>query len=96
VLLLSDQHCATLVQMSLWRQVKVKLDQHKSVDGGFRYEEAIPPDTLMYFPWGITSQANGTAEQSKTDFQDLLSGNEVLQIGGQESLGRGFVQSWLN
>lgn len=50
----------------------------------------------MYFPWGITSQANGTAEQSKTDFQDLLSGNEVLQIGGQESLGRGFVQSWLN
>jgi CRISPR-associated protein Cmr4 len=94
VLLLSDQHCATLVQMSLWRQVKVKLDQHKSVDGGFRYEEAIPPDTLMYFPWGITSQANGTAEQSKTDFQDLLSGNEVLQIGGQESLGRGFVQNY--
>ncbi|MBE9142330.1 type III-B CRISPR module RAMP protein Cmr4 [Planktothrix mougeotii] len=96
VLLLPDQHCATLIQMSLWRQVKVKLDQNKSVDGGFRYEEAIPPDSVMYFPWGITSQTNGTAEKSKTDFQDLLSVNEVLQIGGQESLGRGFVQSWLN
>jgi CRISPR-associated protein Cmr4 len=96
VLILPDQHCATLIQMSLWRQVKIKLDEHKSVDGGFRYEEAIPPDTLMYFPWGITSQANGSAAQSTTDFQSLLSNNQVLQIGGQESLGRGFVQQWFN
>jgi CRISPR-associated protein Cmr4 len=58
-IVLPDQHCATLIQMSLWRQVKIKLDQHKTVDGGFRYEEAIPPDTLMYFPWGVTAQANG-------------------------------------
>lgn len=94
VLVLPDRHCATLIQMSLWRQVKVKLDEHKSVDGGFRYEEAIPPDTLMYFPWGITSQANGTAAQSRTDFQTLLNQNSILQIGGQESLGRGFVQQW--
>ncbi|MFM6075528.1 MAG: type III-B CRISPR module RAMP protein Cmr4, partial [Dolichospermum sp.] len=58
LLVLPDKHCATLIQMSLWRQVKIKLDEHKSVNGGFRYEEAIPPDTLMYLPWGITSQAN--------------------------------------
>jgi len=95
VLVLPDQHCATLMQMSLWRQVKVKLDEHKSVEGGFRYEEAIPPDTLMYFPWGITSQANGTAQTSQTEFEGLLSNNQILQIGGQESLGRGFVQQWL-
>lgn len=80
--------------MSLWRQVKVKLDEHKSVEGGFRYEEAIPPDTLMYFPWGTTSQANGTAKQSHADFEHLLHSNSILQIGGQESLGRGFVQQW--
>lgn len=95
VIVLPDQHCATLIQMSLWRQVKIKLDEHKSVDGGFRYEEAIPPDTLMYFSWGITSQANGTGNQSKQDFQDLLINNQIIQIGGQESLGRGFVQHWL-
>lgn len=92
VLVLPDQHCATLIQMSLWRQVKIKLDEHKSVEGGFRYEEAIPPDTLMYFSWGTTSQANGTAKQSYTDFQKLLVENKILQVGGQESLGRGFVQ----
>jgi len=95
VMVLPDQHCATLIQMSLWRQVKVKLDESKSVDGGFRYEEAIPPDTLMYFSWGITTEANGKADQSYTDFQDLLTNHSILQIGGQESLGRGFVQQWL-
>lgn len=95
VIVLPNQHFATLTQMSLWRQVKVKLDERKSVEDGFRYEEAIPPDTLMYFPWGITSQANGTAEQSHANFQNLLESHSILQIGGQESLGRGFVQHWM-
>jgi len=108
VLVLPEQHCNTLIQMSLWRQVKVKLDSHKSVEGGFRYEEAIPPDTLMYLPWGVTAQTNGkgkSAEQSSKEaeqsYQQLFTNmlrekdNEVLQIGGQESLGRGFVQPWL-
>lgn len=81
--------------MSLWRQVKVKLNAHKAVDGGFRYEEAIPPDTLMYFPWGITTQANGSTVTSLADFKTLLANNALMQIGGQESLGRGFVQQWL-
>jgi CRISPR-associated protein Cmr4 len=92
VLVLPDQHCTTLIQMSLWRQVKVKLDQEKTVEGGFRYEEAIPPDTLMYFPWGTTAQANGSANLSQQEFDRLLANNNLLQIGGQESLGRGFVQ----
>lgn len=94
VLVLPDQHCATLIQMSLWRQVKVKLDEHKTVEGGFRYEEAIPPDTLMYFPWGTTSQVNGTASDSRARFQELLAEYSIMQVGGQESLGRGFVQQW--
>jgi CRISPR-associated protein Cmr4 len=92
VLVLPDQHCVTLIQMSLWRQVKIKLDEHKVVDGGFRYEEAIPPDTLMYFTWGLTNQANGTGQQSQKDFQTLIQNHDIIQIGGQESLGRGFVQ----
>jgi len=92
VLVIPDQHCATLIEMSLWRQVKIKLDQHKTVDGGFRYEEAIPPDTLVYFTWGTTFQANGKGNQSQQDFQELINNNPIVQIGGQESLGRGFVQ----
>jgi CRISPR-associated protein Cmr4 len=95
VLVLPDNHCSTLIQMSLWRQVKIKLDQNKTVDGGFRYEEAIPPDTLMYFPWGVNHAANGTAESSKEIFTDLITKKDIMQIGGQESLGRGFVQQWM-
>lgn len=95
LLVLPDQHCGTLIQMSLWRQVKIKLDEHKSVDGGFRYEEAIPPDTLMYLPWGMTSQANGRSQNSCSEFETLLAGNTIVQIGGQESLGRGFVHQWM-
>jgi CRISPR-associated protein Cmr4 len=94
LLVLPDQHCQTLIQMSLWRQVKIKLNENKEVDGGFRYEEAIPPDTLMYFTWGITSIANGKSDQSSQAFQALLEANSILQIGGQESLGRGFVQQF--
>jgi CRISPR-associated protein Cmr4 len=94
-LILPDQHCATLIQMSLWRQVKVKLDRHKTVDGGFRYEEAIPPDTLMYFPWGITAKAKDSTTDLKVAFRTVLEKQTILQIGGQESLGRGFVQHWL-
>ncbi|WP_448603426.1 type III-B CRISPR module RAMP protein Cmr4 [Thermoleptolyngbya sp.] len=102
VIVLPDQQCSTLIQMSLWRQVKVKLDEHKTVDGGFRYEEAIPPDTLMYFPWGVTSQVNGKAKGAnlnpESEFKQLLKqdNHALLQIGGQESLGRGFVQVWMN
>ncbi|MGB3694502.1 MAG: type III-B CRISPR module RAMP protein Cmr4 [Spirulinaceae cyanobacterium] len=96
VIVLPNQHCETLIQMSLWRQVKVKLSEHKVVtDGSFRYEEAIPPDTLMYFPWGITAQANGKTQEHYQDFRQLLEDNSLLQIGGQESLGRGFVEQWL-
>jgi CRISPR-associated protein Cmr4 len=93
VLVLSDQHCATVIQMGLWRQVKIKLDEHKTVDGGFRYEEAIPPESLMYFVWGITSQTDqNKVDKAKSDFEAIITANSTLQIGGQESLGRGFVE----
>lgn len=97
VVVLPDRHCATLIQMSLWRQVKVKLDVHKAVDGGFRYEEAIPPDTVMYFPWGKVnaSKPNDSIQSAEEEFKNLFNTADILQIGGQESLGRGFVQTWL-
>ena len=92
VIVLPDQHCATLIEMSLWRQVKIKLDQHKVVDGGFRYEEAIPPDTLMFYTNGLTSKSNGTSNNSVDKLNKLISDNNIIQLGGQESLGRGFCK----
>lgn len=97
VLVVPDRYCETLIEMSLWRQVKVKLDENKVVtDGSFRYEEAIPPDALMYFSWGLTRQTKKNRDDYHRDFQRLLSDHEVLQLGGQESLGRGFVKQWMS
>ena len=96
VLVLPDRYYGTVVQMSLWRQVKIRLDEHKHVDGGFRSEEAIPPDTMMYFPWGTTVQTNDKSTHAQTNFQALLKDQPILQFGGQESLGRGFVEHWLS
>lgn len=96
VLVLPDRHLQILVQMALARQVKVKLGQEKQVEGGsFRYEEAIPRDTLMYFPWGAIAQTSKQEAQGARDkFTQKLDDSDVLQIGGQESLGRGFVEQW--
>lgn len=96
-LVLSNQNCQVLIESSLWRQVKIRLDETKSVKGGFRYEEAISPETLMYFPWGSTEKCvNGQSETAIDDFKSLLASNSTLQLGGQESLGRGFVKQWLS
>jgi CRISPR-associated protein Cmr4 len=94
VLILSLPNYQALVQSSLWRQVRVKLDAKKNTDGGFRYEEAIPPETLMFFPWGSTASANGTGKSSCQKFTEMLDQQKIWQIGGQESLGRGFVELW--
>lgn len=94
VLVLSEQDCQVLIQSSLWRQVKIKLNEQKNVDGGFRYEEAIPPETLMYFPWGITTATNGNQASAKENLEKILEEQTIWQLGGQESLGRGFVEIW--
>jgi CRISPR-associated protein Cmr4 len=98
VLVLSDADCQTLIQTSLWRQVRVNLGEGKVLaeNAGFRYEEAIPPETLMYFPWGSTTAANGTSETVCNDLRNIFISQRNWQFGGQESLGRGLVELWNN
>ncbi|MGI2906263.1 type III-B CRISPR module RAMP protein Cmr4 [Tolypothrix sp. VBCCA 56010] len=95
-LILSDEDCQVLIQTCLWRQVRVNLGEGKVLadNAGFRYDEAIPPETLMFFPWGSTTSANGTANVACSDLQTILSSQNIWQFGGQESLGRGLVELW--
>lgn len=93
VLVLSEHDCQVLIESSLWRQVRVNLNDKKEADA-FRYEEAIPPETLMFFPWGTTTILKADEVKTACDgFQQLFEDN-IKQIGGQESLGRGFVEIW--
>lgn len=53
-IVLTDEDCIALVEMGLQREVRVALEEKsKTVKGGsFRSEEAIPPETILFFPWG--------------------------------------------
>jgi CRISPR-associated protein Cmr4 len=53
LIVLSDQDCIALVETGLQREVRVALKEgEKVVDGGsFRSEEAIPPESVLFFPW---------------------------------------------
>ena len=54
LVILGDEDCIALVETGLQREVRVALDENsKTVKGGsFRSEEAIPPETVLFFPWG--------------------------------------------
>lgn len=70
VIVVTNEDCAALVEMGLQREVRVALESDsKTVKGGsFRSEEAIPPETILFFPWGTKppkqyvpkADANGT------------------------------------
>jgi CRISPR-associated protein Cmr4 len=108
ILVLTDEDCLALVETGLQREVRVMLkEDSKTVKGGsFRSEEAIPPETVMFVPWGMKPFNPGVAvgvdeesdtprstvhnQQVKDHLLNSLRGR--LQLGGLESLGRGWVQ----
>ena len=92
LVILSDDDCAGLVEIGLQREVRVALkEDEKTVAGGsFRSEEAIPSETVLFFPWGLKP----AKEEEKTKgVRESLSNilNDRLQFGGLEGLGRGWT-----
>ena len=94
LVLLSDDDCAGLVEIGLQREVRVALDDEKGekvVKGGsFRSEEAIPSETVLFFPWGLKLAKD---EEKTKEVRKSLSSilNDRLQFGGLEGLGRGWT-----
>ncbi len=92
LVILSDDDCAGLVEIGLQREVRVALNEHeKTVAGGsFRSEEAIPSETVLFFPWGLKSAKDvQKTENVRRDLSNIL--NDRLQFGGLEGLGRGWT-----
>lgn len=92
LVVLSDADCAGLVEIGLQREVRVALkEDEKTVAGGsFRSEEAIPSETVLFFPWGMkpVKEKDKTTEVRKS-LSNIL--NDRLQFGGLEGLGRGWT-----
>lgn len=94
LVILADQDCAALVEIGLQREVRIALkEDEKVVSGGsFRSEEAIPSETVMFFPWGIKSNKSDTqTENARELLLQIL--NDRLQFGGLEGLGRGWTEN---
>ena len=92
LIVLSEEDCVALVETGLQREVRVALKEEvKTVkDGSFRSEEAIPPEALLCFPWGM-KPAKAPDRTAKIRKQILTVLNDRLQFGGLEGLGRGWT-----
>jgi len=92
LVILSDEDCNALVELGLQREVRVALEEtSKTVKGGsFRSEEAIPPEAVLFFPWGTKqSKHEDETKPMRRHLQERL--NQRLQFGGLEGLGRGWA-----
>lgn len=92
LVVVGDEDCISLIETGLQREVRVALEEgEKTVKGGsFRSEEAIPPEAVLFFPWGMKQPKDETTTATiRSATTDLM--NDKLQFGGLEGLGRGWA-----
>lgn len=84
--IVSDGQFAALARMGLSVTAHNSLDTRTKASKALWYEEALPPDTVMYT---LLSQRRpqGSALAQLTD---RLSENPYLQLGGNETVGQGW------
>lgn len=98
MLVLSEEDCISLVETGLQREVRVALNENeKTVKGGsFRSEEAIPPEAVLFFPWGTkptralrtSSSAQPTeVEAAKNKHEAAIRGAQVVETALLSTLG---------
>jgi CRISPR-associated protein Cmr4 len=86
-------HCT-----SVMAQIKIEQKTGTTVNGSLRYQEELPSDTLMYsiIFWGDSRDENNTLKSEtiqKFIKEEVVTGH--LQVGGDETLGRGiFSLTW--
>jgi CRISPR-associated protein Cmr4 len=93
LVILNNEDCLSLLEIGLQREVRVALEENsKTVKGGsFRSEEAIPPETILFFPWGLKSESSNGSTQKARQKLPQVGCDKRLQFGGLEGLGRGWI-----
>ena len=94
LVIVNDEDCISLVETGLQREVRIAIDdESKTVKGGsFRSEEAIPPEAVLFCPWGVKA-AKQDQEEGRSQIIAKLEPmmKDRLQFGGLEGLGRGWT-----
>ena len=70
------------------RAVRVQLSESKTVANGPFYSEYLPAETIMAAM--LTLRGSGDTEENRHALKGLLHG-QLLQIGGDETLGKGLM-----
>ena len=74
--------------------MRIALDENEKIvaRGSFRSEEAIPSETIMFFPWGMKPEKEANKTDKVREFLIKIL-NDRLQFGGLEGLGRGWTEN---
>ena len=78
------------------KEIKIDSKTGTAKDGSLRYQEFLPADTLLYsIVYFGNTQKDLTAKMIKEIVMDTI--NDFIQIGGDESLGKGICKiKWIN
>lgn len=81
IIVVTNEDCAALVEMGLQREVRVALESDsKTVKGGsFRSEEAIPPESIMFFPWGTKPPKSHCFQEANANIPALTAEEKQQQ-----------------
>lgn len=103
LVVVSDSDCGALVEMGLQQEVRIAMEIDETTqqstkttkEGSFRSEQALPSETILFFPWGIKPMAEEKKKTIETVSDYLLNNllKQRLQFGGLESLGRGWTEN---
>jgi CRISPR-associated protein Cmr4 len=93
VSVLPDNDFQVLMEHALWTQVRNII----SDEGGakmFWTDVCIPRDTIFYYPWGYSiAKSDPIQANDHNVMTEILT--ELIQVGGQANVGRGWVHSWI-
>ncbi len=82
----------TLLRECTERSVRVQLDQNKQVKNGPFYSEYLPAETILAASLLLRDKAD--TQEIRGALRGLLD-NQLLQVGGDETIGKGLVRTRL-
>lgn len=102
LVMVSDEDFRDFVQHGTEIVTRVKLTPHKTVEKRMLWtEENLPSETLLYCfvaawkPVSSIDETLVTAQDVAKVFAELLAKCAVIQVGGKETVGRGFASATL-
>lgn len=94
IAVMADVEFAWFAKYALPVDARNTLDDAK-MSQNLWYEETLPPDSLFYsvvLPRAVAAREADEAGRRRKAFKDALTGDGYLQVGGNETVGQGWVQ----